>query len=96
MAPGTNYEAKIVLYNQRAITNTFVDFTTLPFALTNFIEVENCQYRDAYYKEAWPRNREVNITWDFEPTNMQFNEGDKVEIFIKPNGNGAFQGIQIP
>ncbi|WP_242821373.1 DUF4214 domain-containing protein [Candidatus Arthromitus sp. SFB-mouse] len=92
MAPGTNYEAKIVLYNQRAITNTFVDFTTLPFALTNFIEVENCQYRDAYYREAWPRNREVNITWDFEPTNMQFNEGDKVEIFIKPNGSGAFSG----
>lgn len=92
IAPGTNYEAKLVLYNQRGTADSYVEFTTLPFALTNFIEVENCQYRDAYYREAWPRNREVNITWDFEPTNMQFNEGDKVEIFIKPNGNGAFSG----
>lgn len=92
MAPGTDYQAKIVLYNQRGTTNTFVDFTTLPFALTGFIEVENCQYKDTYHKEAWPRNRKVNITWDFEPTNMQFNEGDKVEIFIKPNGSGAFSG----
>ena len=92
IAPNTNYEAKIVLYNQRGMTTSFVNFTTAYFGLKDFIQVEKCFYRDAYYREAWPRNREFVITWDFDPGNIQFYEGDKVEIFVKPNGSGAFSG----
>lgn len=92
IAPSTLYEAKIVLYNQRGVIDSFVEFNTKLFMLKSFIEVENCRYRDHYYHTALARNREVNITWDFEPSNMQFGEGDKVEIFVKPNGSGAFSG----
>ena len=95
IAPGTNYEAKIVLYNQRGVTDSFVDFTTRPFVLKNFIEVEGAQYKDSFYSEALSRNRRIAVTWDFEPQNMQFSEGDKVEIFLKPTGSGAFSGYPM-
>lgn len=92
IAPGTNYEAKLVLYNQRGTTDSYVDFTTLPFALKDFIHFENCEYGTTQYRVVYPRNKTVNLTWDFEPADMQFNEGDKVEIFVKPNGSSAFSG----
>ena len=93
ISPNTNYEAKVVLSNTRGgSVVSYVDISTQEFKLTKFIEVKDSLYRDAYYKEAYPRSRNVTIEWDFEPQDMEFSDGDKVEIYIKPNGSGDFSG----
>ena len=92
IAPSTNYEAKVVLSNARGSVVSYKDFTTLEFKLKDYIKIKDSMYRDAYYKEAYPRSRNITVEWDFQPENMDFSEDDKVEIFIKPNGSGEFSG----
>lgn len=92
IAPGTNYEAKVVIYNQRGSATNYVNFTTKPFVLTKPIEVKDAIYSDDPYKVAFIRSRAVTVQWDFDPTDIEFNQGDKVEIFVKLNGTTQFSG----
>lgn len=93
LAPGTNYEAKVVLNNQRGNIVSFTSFTTKPFTLKDYIGVKDTFYdTSSYWKVSRHRSRNLTIEWDFEPENMQFSNSDKVEIFIKPNGSHEFSG----
>lgn len=92
ISPGTNYEAKIVLNNQRGSVVSFFDFTTKPFVLKGPIEIKDAFVGDDWYKIVYPRSRTINVQWDFEPSNMEFSSGDKVEIWVKPNTSSEFSG----
>lgn len=93
LAPGTNYEAKVVLNNQRGNIVSFTSFTTKPFTLKDYIGVKDTFYdTSSYWKVSRHRSRNLTIEWDFEPENMEFSNSDKVEIFIKPNGSHEFSG----
>ncbi len=90
IAPNTNYEAKFVLNNQRGSISNYLSFTTSAFRLKDYIQVNDVMYQQTGNKIAYPRSRNITVTWDFEPTDIEFASGDKVEIFLKPNGNSAF------
>lgn len=92
IAPGTNYEVKVVLNNQRGSVVSFTEFTTKPFELTKPIEIKDAFVGDDWYKIVYPRSRTINVQWDFEPSNMEFSSGDKVEIWVKPNTSSEFSG----
>lgn len=91
LAPGTNYEAKVILNNQRGSVISYTEFTTQEFRLKDFIKIKDSYYDTTYYKIAWPRSRTITVEWDFEPSDMTFSKGDKVEIWVKPN-SGGFTG----
>lgn len=92
LAPGTNYEAKVVLNNQRGSSISYVNFRTKEFTLTKPIGIRDAIYSDDAFKVAFTRSRTVTVDWEFEPTNIEFNQGDKVEIWVKPNGTTQFSG----
>lgn len=92
IAPGTNYEVKVVLNNQRGSVVSFTEFTTKPFELTKPIEIKDANVGNDNFRLVYPRSRTITIQWDFEPSNMEFSSGDKLEIFVKPNTSSEFSG----
>lgn len=92
LAPGTNYEAKVVLNNQRGSITSFTNFTTTTFVLTGPIQIKDSSIGTDYFKIAYPRSRTITVEWDFKPNNIQFSSGDKVEIWVKPNTTNEFSG----
>ncbi|OAT87213.1 DUF4214 domain-containing protein [Candidatus Arthromitus sp. SFB-turkey] len=92
LAPGTNYEAKIILNNQRGSVISFTNFTTKTFVLTGPIEIKDANVGNDNFRLVYPRSRTITIQWDFEPSNMEFSSGDKLEIFVKPNTSSEFSG----
>ena len=95
ITPGTNYDAKIVLYNQRGAITSITNFITKAFELTKPIEVKDAAYSSDIYKVAFIRSRTMTVQWDFSSNDIEFNPGDKLEIFVKPNGNTNFSGYPI-
>ncbi len=94
LAPGSEYEAKVVLSKQGASSEAITSFTTKEFKLTDFIQVDRSVY-EGDYKVAYPRNRKVKIKWNYNPENMQFGPNDKVEIRIKPNSSSSFDNYPV-
>lgn len=93
IAPSTRYEAKVVLSNQRGSVTGYTQFDTKTFALKKYIDIQNCDYdTSSYWHVARHRAKNMTVTWDFSPDNMTFYNGDKVEIWIKPNGGWDFSG----
>ncbi len=93
IAPSTRYEAKVVLSNQRGSVTGYTQFDTKTFALKKYIDIQNCDYdTSSYWHVARHRAKNMTVTWDFSPDNMTFSNGDKVEIWIKPNGGWDFSG----
>lgn len=92
ISPGTDYEAKVVLHNQRGAITSYTSFTTLKFSLTKPIEIKDAFVGSDNFRLVYPRTRTITVEWDFEPNNIQFSSGDKVEIWVKPNTNSDFSG----
>lgn len=94
IAPSTNYEARVVLRDNRGGSVAgHTSFNTKVFALKKYIDVQNCDYdTSSYWHVARHRSRNITVVWDFDPADMPFSNGDKVEIWIKPNGSFEFSG----
>ncbi len=92
IAPGTNYEVKVVLNNQNGSIVSYGEFTTKPFVLTKPIEIKDSIYNNSEWKIALPRSRKVTVEWDFDPNTIEFSPNDKVEIWVKPNTSSDFSG----
>lgn len=94
IAPSTNYEARVVLRDNRGGSVAgHTSFNTKVFALKKYIDVQNCDYdTSSYWHVARHRSRNITVVWDFDPADMPFSNGDKVEIWIKPNGSFDFSG----
>lgn len=91
LAPGSEYEAKVVLSKQGAASESITSFTTKNFTLKDYIAIKDVKYGDDHFKIAYPRNRKITVQWDYEPEDMTFGENDKVQIFIKPNNSSGFE-----
>lgn len=92
ISPGTDYEAKVILNNQRGSIVSFLDFRSGAFALKKPIEIKDAFVGDDRLRTVYPRSRTITVEWDFEPNNIQFSSGDKVEIWVKPNTTSDFSG----
>ncbi len=92
IAPGTNYEVKVVLNNQNGSIVSYGEFMTKPFVLTKPIEIKDSIYNNSEWKIALPRSRKVTVEWDFDPNTIEFSPNDKVEIWVKPNTSSDFSG----
>ena len=93
LAPSTRYEAKVVLSNQRGSVTGYNQFVTKIFALKKYIDIQDCDYdTSSHWRVARHRARNMTVTWDFDPANMPFSNGDKVEIWVKPNSGSDFSG----
>lgn len=93
LAPGTNYEAKVVLNNQRGAVVSFTEFTTNGFRLNGQITIKDAAYDTSNsLNVAYPRSRTITVEWDFDESDINFSSNDKVEIWIKPNSSQDFSG----
>ena len=93
IAPGTNYEVKIVLNNQRGAVVSFTEFTTNGFRLKEQIKIKDALYDTSNkFYVAYPRSRTITVEWNFDGADINFSPSDKVEIWVKPNSSGEFSG----
>lgn len=93
LAPGTNYEAKVVLNNQRGAVVSFTEFTTNGFRLKEQIKIKDVAYDVSNkFHIAYPRSRTITVQWDFDGADINFSPSDKVEIWVKPNSSQQFSG----
>lgn len=93
LAPGINYEAKVILNNQRGSVVSFTEFTTKGFRLNGQITIKDAAYDTSNnLNVACPRSRTITVEWDFDESDINFSSNDKVEIWIKPNSSQDFSG----
>lgn len=84
MSPNVNYTAKLELATNEGMTYVDeVEFVTSTFKILNE-EIEGIS------EDGTVNSKSITFKWDINLGDIEFYEGDKVEVFLKPLSHNAF------
>lgn len=84
LSPNINYTAKLELITSTGLTfSSEVEFVTSDFKILN-------ETIDGLSEEGSINKKNIDITWDINQADMEFSQGDRIDIFLKLKSHDVF------
>ena len=84
LSPNINYTAKLELITSTGlIFSSEVEFVTSDFKILN-------ETIDGLSEEGVINKKNIDVTWDLNKSDMEFSQGDRIDIFLKLKSHDVF------